>query len=32
MGTWGVGIFQNDVALEVKDSYIKKLQVGKSNN
>lgn len=31
MGTWGVGLFQNDVALEVKDTYVKKLQVGKSN-
>lgn len=31
MGTWGVELFQNDVALEVKDCYIKKLQVGKSN-
>ena len=32
MGTWGVELFQNDVALEVKDLYIKKLQIGKSNN
>ena len=32
MGTWGVGLFQNDVALEVKDSYIKKLQMGKTND
>ena len=31
MGTWGVELFQNDVALEVRDLYIKKLQVGKSN-
>lgn len=31
MGAWGVGLFQNDVALEVKDTYVKKLQVGKSN-
>ena len=32
MGAWGVGLFQNDMALEVKDTYIKKLQVGKSND
>jgi hypothetical protein len=31
MGCWGVGIFQNDIALEVKDLYERKLKIGKSN-
>ena len=31
MGTWGVGVFQNDVADDVKTAYISKLKIGKSD-
>lgn len=31
MGTWGTGIFQNDVADDVKTDYINKLKMGKSD-
>ena len=31
MGTWGTGIFQNDVADDVKTAYISKLRIGKSD-
>ncbi|MBQ9807659.1 MAG: hypothetical protein IJM55_02200 [Ruminococcus sp.] len=31
MGTWGTGIFQNDVADGVKTTYISKLRLGKSD-
>ena len=31
MGTWGTGIFQNDIADDVKTTYINKLKMGKSD-
>ena len=31
MGTWGTGIFQNDVADNVKTVYVSKLKIGKSD-
>lgn len=31
MGAWGPGLYQDDVALEVKDEYIKLLKLGKNN-
>ena len=31
MGTWGTGIFQNDIADDVKTSYINKLKIGKAD-
>ncbi len=31
MGTWGTGIFQNDVGDDVKTDYINKLKLGKSS-
>lgn len=31
MGTWGTGIFQNDIADDVKTDYINKLKMGKSD-
>ena len=31
MGIWGTGLFQNDVGLEVKEEYLRRLQLGKSN-
>lgn len=31
MGSWGVGIFQNDIADEIKDCYINKLKSGKND-
>ncbi|MDE6626722.1 MAG: hypothetical protein K2K56_10210 [Lachnospiraceae bacterium] len=31
MGTWGTGIYQNDVSEDVKDDYIAKLKAGKSD-
>lgn len=31
MGTWGTGIYQNDVSEDVKDDYISKLKAGKSD-
>ena len=31
MGTWGIGIFQNDVADNVKTVYVNKLKIGKSD-
>lgn len=31
MGTWGVGIFQNDIADDVKSDYKNKLRIGKSD-
>ena len=31
MGTWGTGIYQNDVSLDVKDAYMMKLKSGKSD-
>ena len=30
MGTWGPGIFQNDVADDLKRVYIEKLKLGKN--
>ena len=30
MGAWGPGIYQDDVALDIKGEYIKLLQEGKS--
>ena len=32
MGTWGPGIFQNDVADDLKRVYIEKLKLGKSDD
>ena len=29
MGTWGVGIYQNDISADVKEDYIAKLKSGK---
>ena len=31
MGTWGVGIYQNDISADVKEDYIAKLKSGKSD-
>lgn len=31
MGTWEVGIYQNDVSADVRDDYIGKLKLGKSD-
>lgn len=31
MGTWNVGIFQNDIADDVKDEYIECLREGLSD-
>lgn len=31
MGTWGTGIFQNDIADDVKTDYFNKLKMGKSD-
>lgn len=31
MGTWEVGIYQNDLSADVKDDYISKLKAGKSD-
>ena len=31
MGTWGTGIFQNDIGDDVKTSYINKLKLGKNS-
>lgn len=31
MGTWGVGIYQNDISADVKEGYIAKLKSGKSD-
>lgn len=31
MGTWGVGIYQNDISVDVKEDYIAKLKSGKSD-
>ena len=31
MGAWGPGLYQDDIALDVKDEYIKLLKLGKSN-
>ena len=31
MGTWGTGIYQNDLSADVKDDYISKLKAGKSD-
>ncbi|MBE6150539.1 MAG: hypothetical protein E7162_01805 [Firmicutes bacterium] len=31
MGTWGVNLYQDDVACDVKDEYLNLLKVGKSN-
>lgn len=31
MGAWGVGIFQNDVGVDVKNLYIEKLKLGKTD-
>lgn len=28
MGTWEVGIYQNDLSADVKDDYISKLKAG----
>ena len=28
MGTWGTGIFQDDVALDIKDSYTERVRKG----
>lgn len=30
MGVWGIGIFQNDTALDVKETYIMNLKLGKT--
>lgn len=32
MGSWGTGLFENDTGLEVKDEYLRRLQLGKSND
>ena len=32
MGTWGAGIYQNDMALDLKDMYIKALKYGKTDD
>lgn len=31
MGTWGIGIYQNDISEDVKNGYIEKLKSGKSD-
>ena len=31
MGTWGVGIFQNDIGDDIKTEYINKLKLGKNS-
>ena len=31
MGTWGAGIYQNDVGEDVKEEYISKLKAGKTD-
>lgn len=31
MGTWGVGLYQDDVACDTKDDYLDLLRIGKSN-
>ncbi|EWM54963.1 hypothetical protein [Ruminococcus flavefaciens] len=31
MGTWGTGIFQNDIGDDIKTAYVNKLKLGRSN-
>lgn len=31
MGTWGTGLYQNDLSADVRDDYISKLKAGKSD-
>lgn len=31
MGTWGTGIYDNDIAADVRDEYISKLRGGKTD-
>ena len=31
MGTWGVNLYQDDTALDVKEEYKYKLHMGKTN-
>ena len=31
MGTWGAKLYQDDLALDIKEDYIEKLKSGKTN-
>ena len=32
MGTWGTGIYQDDLTCEIKEEYLNRLRVGMSNH